>query len=72
MNEYVSEFRVFATQARLTDISQLIHLFWQDLDPNIAIQAIQWEPNNNLQAWIEATKQGEEIICIERIYLGRK
>ena len=72
VNKYVSEFRVFATKAGLTDILQLIHLFRQGLDPNIIIQAIRWGPDNNLQAWIEAEKQGEEIICIERIYLGRK
>jgi len=72
VDEYVSEFRVFATRAGLTDISQLIHLFRQGLDPDIAIQAIRRGPNNNLQAWIEAAKQGEEIICMERIYLGRK
>jgi len=72
VDEYVSEFRVFATRAGLTDISQLIHLFRQGLDPDIAIQAIRRGPDNNLQAWIEAAKQGEEIICMERIYLGGK
>jgi len=72
VDEYVSKFRVFATCAGLTDVSQLIHLFRQDLDPNITIQAIQRGPDNNLQAWIEAEKQGEEIICMERIYLGGK
>jgi len=72
VDEYVSEFRVFATRAGLTDVSQLIHLFRQGLDSDIAIQAIQQGPNNNFQAWIEAAKQGEEIICMERIYLGGK
>jgi len=72
VDEYVSEFRVFATRAGLTDISQLIHLFRQGLDPDIAIQAIRRGPDNNFQAWIEAAKQGEEIIRMERIYLGGK
>jgi len=72
VDEYVSEFRVFATHAGLTDVSQLIHLFRQGLDSDIAIQAIQRGPDNNLQAWIEAAKQGEEIIYMKRIYLGRK
>ena len=40
VDEYVSEFRVFATRAGLTDVSQLIHLFRQGLDSDIAIQAI--------------------------------
>jgi len=35
-------------------------------------QAVRRGPDNNLQAWIEAAKQGEEIICMERIYLGGK
>jgi len=72
VDEYVSEFRVFVTCAGLTDVSQLIHLFRQGLDSDIAIQAIRQGPDNNLQAWIEAAKQGEEIIHMERIYLGRK
>jgi len=72
VDEYVSEFRVFATCAGLTDVSQLIHLFRQGLDSDLAIQAIRQEPDNNLQAWIEAAKQEEEIICMERIYLGGK
>jgi len=72
VDEYVSEFRVFATHAGLTDVSQLIHLFRQGLDSDIAIQAIRRGPDNNLQAWIEAAKQGEEIIRMERIYLGGK
>jgi len=72
VDEYVSEFRVFATRAELTNISQLIYLFQQGLDPNIAIQTIQQGPDNNLQAWIKAAKQGEEIIYMERIYLGGK
>ena len=72
VDEYISEFRVFAIRAGLTDILQLIHLFQQGLDPDIAIQAIWWGPDNNLQAWIEAAKQGEEIICMKRIYLGGK
>jgi len=42
------------------------------LDSDITIQAIQQEPNNNLQAWIEAVKQGEEIIHMKRIYLDGK
>jgi len=42
------------------------------LDSDITIQAIQQGPNNNLQAWIEAVKQGEEIIHMERIYLDGK
>jgi len=37
VDEYVSEFRVFATYARLTNVLQLIHLFKQSLDSNIAI-----------------------------------
>jgi len=37
VDEYVLEFRVFATCAGLTDISQLIHLFRQGLDSDIAI-----------------------------------
>ena len=49
VNEYVSEFRVFATRAGLTDVSQLIHLFRQGLDSDIAIQAIRRGPDNNLQ-----------------------
>jgi len=40
VDEYVSEFRVFVTCAGLTDVSQLIHLFRQGLDSDIAIQAI--------------------------------
>jgi len=40
VDKYVSEFRVFATCAGLTDVSQLIHLFRQGLDSNIVIQAI--------------------------------
>ena len=72
VDKYVSKFRVFATWAGLTDISQLIHLFWQGLDPNIAIQAIRRGLDNNFQAWIKAAKQGEEIIHMERIYLGEK
>ena len=72
VDEYVSEFGIFATHAGLTDVSQLIHLFRQGLDSDIAIQAIRQGPNNNLQAWIEAAKQEEEIIHIERIYLGGK
>jgi len=40
VDEYVSEFRVFATRAGLIDVSQLIHLFRQGLDSDIAIQAI--------------------------------
>jgi len=72
VDEYVSEFRVFATHVRLTDVLQLIYLFRQGLDSNIAIQVIRRGPNNNLQAWIEVAQQGEEIICMERIYLGGK
>jgi len=41
VDKYVSEFRVFATCAELTDVSQLIHLFRQGLDSDIAIQAIR-------------------------------
>ena len=37
VDEYISEFRVFATCAGLTDVSQLIYLFRQGLDSNIAI-----------------------------------
>jgi len=40
VDKYVSEFRVFATCARLADVLQLIHLFRQGLDSDIAIQAI--------------------------------
>ena len=72
VDEYISEFRVFATYAGLTDVSQLIHLFRQGLDSDIAIQAIRRGPDNNLQAWIEAAKQGDKIIHMEKIYLGRK
>jgi len=72
VDKYVFEFRVFATHAGLTDVLQLIYLFRQGLNSNIAIQAIQRGPNNNLQAWIEAEKQGEEIIHIKRIYLDEK
>jgi len=71
VDKYVSEFRVFATRTGLTDVSQLIHLFRQGLDSDITIQAIRQGPDNNLQVWIEAAKQEEEIICMERIYLGR-
>ena len=56
VNKYISEFRVFATHAELTDVLQLIHLFWQGLDSDIAIQAIQRGPDNNFQAWIKAAK----------------
>jgi len=72
VDKYVSKFRVFATRAGLTDVLQLIHLFRQGLDSDITIQAIQRGPNNNLQAWIEAAKQGDKIIHMERIYLGGK
>jgi len=72
VDKYVSEFRVFATCAGLTDILQLIHLFRQGLDSDIAIQAIRRGLDNNLQAWIEAAKQGEKIIRMEKIYLGGK
>ena len=72
VDEYVSEFRVFATHAGLTDVSQLIHLFRQGLDSDIAIQAIWQGPDNNLQAWIEAAKQEDKIIHMGRIYLGGK
>jgi len=41
VDKYVSEFRVFAIRAGLTDVSQLIHLFRQGLDPDITIQAIR-------------------------------
>jgi len=41
VDEYVSEFRVFATCAGLIDILQLIHLFRQGLNSDITIQAIQ-------------------------------
>jgi len=51
---------------------QLIHLFKQDLDSNIAIQAICQGPDNNLQVWIEVAKQEKEIIYMEKIYLGEK
>ena len=40
VGEYISEFRVFAIHAGLTDVLQLIHLFRQGLDSDIAIQAI--------------------------------
>ena len=40
VDKYISEFRIFATRAGLTDVSQLIHLFRQGLDSDIAIQAI--------------------------------
>jgi len=72
IDEFVSEFRVLAKRAGLTDTSQLIHIFQQGLDQDIAIQAIQKGPTNTLQAWIEATKQGEEIVRMERVYLEQQ
>jgi len=41
VDKYVSEFRVFATCAGLIDVLQLIHLFKQGLDSDIAIQAFR-------------------------------
>jgi len=40
VDKYISEFRVFAICAGLIDVSQLIYLFQQGLDSDIAIQAI--------------------------------
>jgi len=48
VDEYVSEFRVFASHVGLTNISQLIHLFRQGLDSNTIIQAIRRGSDNNL------------------------
>ena len=50
VDKYISEFRVFAICAGLIDVSQLIYLFQQGLDSDIAIQAIWRGPDNNLQA----------------------
>ena len=72
VSEFVSEFRILTKRAGLTDTSQLVHIFRQGLDQDIAIQAIRKGPTNSLQAWIEAAKQGEEIVRMERVYLGRK
>jgi len=40
VDKYVCKFRVFTTHAGLIDVLQLIHLFKQGLDSDIAIQAI--------------------------------